>query len=107
MKTLKDLAARLFRVSPPPSARLSYVLGVRQRQAQYWLSGQHETPPDVIETMEHQIRAVDEFDLEGKIERLITKAGEAGIKPSVTAHFLDAAVEKLKDQANNPSSGIV
>jgi hypothetical protein len=101
VKTLRELAIRLFKVSPPPSARLSFVLGVRQRAAQYWLSGQHETPPDAIELIENQIQAVEGMDLEGRIQSVIDDAAKAGVHPSVTAHFLAMAVDRLKD----PSTG--
>jgi len=97
VKTLKDLAAILFRVDPPPSARLSHVLGVRQRQAQYWLSGRDPTPPDVVETMETQISAVRDFDLQRKIDDVVQAAEDAGIKRSVVAHYLDQTVDSLRD----------
>ncbi|WP_445504798.1 hypothetical protein [Microvirga sp. G4-2] len=102
MKTLRDLATILFRVDPPPSARLSYVLGVRQRQTQYWLSGQHIAPKDVIQIVEHQIQAVREFGLDVKVAALVREAKEAGISPHVVAHYLDQTVEDLKVRDNNP-----
>lgn len=101
MKTLRDLAALLFRTDPPPSARLSYVLGVRQRQAQYWLSGRDPTPPDVIETMESQIAAVRDFDLQGQIDRVVKAAEDAGISSHIIAHYLDQTVDTLKDQSTD------
>jgi hypothetical protein len=101
VKTLRDLAALLFRVDPPPSARLSHVLGVRQRQAQYWLSGRDPTPPDVIQTMEGQIVAVRDFDLQGRIDDVVRAAEGAGIKRSVVAHYLDQTVDSLRDTATD------
>jgi hypothetical protein len=97
VKTLKDLAIRLFKQEPPPSARLSYVLGVRQRQVQYWLAGRDLTPDDVLQIVEGQIAAVEKFDLKGRIDQLVTEATAAGIDPSVTGHYLATAVDSSKD----------
>jgi hypothetical protein len=92
VKSLKDLAIQLFKVSPPPSARLAYVLGVRQRQVQYWFAGRDPTPDDVIETVEAQIAAVEKFDLRGRVDQLVAEATAAGIDPFVTEHYLATAV---------------
>jgi len=102
VKTLRDLASRLFKEEPPPSARLSFLIGVGQRQTQYWLAGRNPTPADVIETVESQIQAVEAFDLDGRIQRLINEAEQAGIKDPVLMHYLDNAVDALKDRGNNP-----
>jgi len=102
VKTLRDLAIKLFKTDPPPSARLSFLVRVGQRQVQYWVAGRNPTPDDVIETVEGQIEAVEAFDLDGRIQRLIDEAERAGIKDPVLMHYLDRAVEKLKDRGNNP-----
>ena len=77
-------------------------MGVGQRQVQYWLAGRNPTPDDVIETVETQIQAVEAFGLDGRIQRLIEDAEKAGIKDPVLMHYLDQAVEGLKDRGNNP-----
>ena len=102
MNILRYLATVLFRSDQAPSARLSYVLGVRQRQVQYWLAGHQQVPQNVIETMEQQIRAVSKFGLDVKVSTLVREAKEAGISPHVVAHYLDQTVEDLKVRDNNP-----
>lgn len=97
MKTLRDLAIRLFRASPPPSAKLSYVLGVRQRQVQYWLAGRDPTPVDVLEILEDQIAAVERFRLKERVDQLVAEATAAGIDPSVTGHYMATAVDHAKE----------
>jgi hypothetical protein len=77
-------------------------VGVNQRQVQYWLSGRDPTPDHIIDLVEDQIEAVEEFDLQGRIQRLIDESDRAGIKRPILLHFLDEAVEKIKDQDNNP-----
>jgi hypothetical protein len=97
VSTLRNLAVKLFKKDPPPSSRLAQLVRVRQRQAQYWLSGRDPSPPDVIETLKEQVAAVEQFDLESRIDRLIDDAAAAGIDIAVTAHYLTAAVESSKD----------
>ena len=97
MKTLRDLAIRLFRASPPPSAKLSYVLGVRQRQVQYWLAGRDPTPVDVLEILEDQVAAVERFGLKERVDQLVAEATAAGIDPSVTGHYMATAVDHAKE----------
>jgi hypothetical protein len=94
---IKDLAIQLFKSDPPPSARLAYLLRVRQRQAQYWLSGKDWTPPDILQTLEGQIAAVEKFDLEGRVDKLIDEAAANGIDLAVVAHYLATAVNTGKD----------
>jgi len=101
VKTLKDLAVRLFRASPPPSARLSFVLGVRQRQVQYWFAGRDPTPDDVLKIVEDQIAAVEKFDLKGRVDQLVAEATAAGIDPSVTGHYMATAVDHTKDESTD------
>jgi glycerol kinase len=98
---IRKLAVKLFRVDPPPSARLSHVLTVRQRQVQYWLAGRDPTPGDVIQAIEDQIKAVDEFKLQKKIDSFVSEAQSAGINPSIVAHYLDQTVEKLRARSTD------
>jgi hypothetical protein len=98
VKTLRELAALLFRVDPPPSARLSHLVGINQRRVQYWLAGRDETPQDVIETVEGQLKAVRDFGLATKVDEFVRNATNAGIRPQVLAQYFDQAVDSLNDK---------
>lgn len=93
--TLRGLAIQLFGVDPPPSARLSYLVNVRQRQVQYWLAGRDMPPPNVRETVEKQVAAVEEFDLKRRVQDLAREAAAAGVDPTVIQHYFSMNIEML------------
>jgi len=98
VKTFKELAIRLFNIKEPlPSARLANVVHTRQRQVQYYLSGRDPTPEHIVEIVEKQIAAVEQFDLKARVDQLVAEASAAGIDKEIIGHYLATAVESPKD----------
>lgn len=98
MKTFRDLAIQLFNIKEPlPSARLANVVHTRQRQVQYYLSGRDPAPEHIIEIVENQIAAVEAFDLQARVDKLVAEASAAGIDKEVIGHYLATAVDSPKD----------
>ena len=54
-----------------------------------------------MQAIEYQIKAVDEFKLQKKIDSFVSEAQSAGISPSVVAHYLDQTVDKLRAQSTD------
>jgi hypothetical protein len=97
----RDLAISLFRKTPPPSARVSHLIKVNQRQVQYWLSGRSPVPLSMFEILFEQLRVVKNFGLQQKIDHLVSEAEDAGVDIQIIVHYLDQTVDRLKERADN------
>ena len=77
------------------TARLARSVEINQRMAQRWMSGQNEPPPDVIEFVAEQTKALQGADISGQMQRMIEGLQAKGLHGEVIAAQIADAYEQL------------
>jgi hypothetical protein len=77
------------------TARLARSVEINQRMAQRWMSGQNEAPPDVLEFVAEQTKALQGADIAGQMQRMIEGLQAKGLHGEVIAAQIADAYEQL------------
>jgi hypothetical protein len=96
MNERNQFATKIAMIFPfSPAARLSRLMGVKLRSAQYMINGDNQPPSNIEQWVENQVKLIHDFPLSTRLDALVHEALDVGIDKEVIASFLAEAHDAL------------